>query len=583
MLYKRGAGTQAEPYSVCYRWNAVPALSARAGDNLVVLSFPDEVVNNGKWPEAKAWTLTDSRGTRYSVTGASAANRLVTLTVFPALAENAELTVEYTQEFDDISQGLNDAKGAILRAADPQNPFLRFGLPGITLKTLIGAGGDEDECGCGKNAGACPCGAMNVGCGCVHGKSNALRIVSDALHYLVRGQPSVLHLEAEGGTAPYVWEIGGALPEGLDFSEDGTVKGSPAASGSFPVTVRVSDSAGAKVSKRFSLIVVEDEKLAVATDTLPDAQVGMFYAARVRGSGGTKPYAWEIETLPAWLRLDSSSGILSGTPDKTEIHGLIVRARDGEGNTESKFLRLSVYPHDGLTVTTRVLPAAVRGRKYAARLEASGGIPPYFFAPRRGSSLPPGLTLDSAGEISGTPVEKGAYGFTMDVMDGNGLQGSAVYTMAILGEEDSFEFLVRECESEKRFQLSFYLPPSFDDADILGVEPLINPDAHVAGFSFAITRERDKYRVRLTLQMTVNGGGSWRSLLDSLTLDGVTVRFQDASGEEIRFEKVLPVKEMEREEPEGRSGGGGGCDVVWGMPLFSLALIAVLTAIKRKR
>jgi hypothetical protein len=39
------------------------------------------------------------------------------------------------------------------------------------------------------------------------------------------------------------------------------------------VTIQVSDSVGKTASKRFTFIVVEDEALVIATDTLPDAQL----------------------------------------------------------------------------------------------------------------------------------------------------------------------------------------------------------------------------------------------------------------------------------------------------------------------
>jgi hypothetical protein len=48
-------------------------------------------------------------------------------------------------------------------------------------------------------------------------------------------------LEAAGGTAPYTFQISGALPSGLTFS-NGAISGTPAAAGTYPFTVNVSDS-----------------------------------------------------------------------------------------------------------------------------------------------------------------------------------------------------------------------------------------------------------------------------------------------------------------------------------------------------
>jgi hypothetical protein len=240
----------------------------------------------------------------------------MTLTVFPAIPQNAQntsLTLKYSQQFDDAPQGLNNTKGAILRASNP--PSLHFGLAEMTLERDVpGNGGgdngdDEDDnddadndnsngsvCKCDANAGTCLCGSSAAAgsCGCAH--DGLLKILSDNVHYLVLGKPFILDLEAEGGTTPYAWSVkDGVLPQGLTFSKEGIVEGVPEAPGSFRVTIQVSDSEEKTASKRFSFLVVEDEKLAIMTDSLPDAQVGTFYTARVRSGGGTKPHTWTLE------------------------------------------------------------------------------------------------------------------------------------------------------------------------------------------------------------------------------------------------------------------------------------------------
>jgi hypothetical protein len=404
----------------------------------------------------------------------------------------------------------------------------------------------------------------------------------------VLGKPFILDLEAEGGTTPYAWSLkDGALPRGLTFSDEGIVEGIPEVPGSFRVTIQVSDSNEKTTSKRFTFLVVEDEKLAIMTDTLTDAQVGTFYTARVRGSGGTKPYTWALENLPSWLSFDPSSGIFSGTPTEPAIYDLTAQVQDGEENTDSKLLRLSVYPHDGLSVTTRVLSAAVQGKEYSAKLEVSGGIPPYVFTLRRGSSLPPGLELNNTGTLAGTPSKKGAYSFVVDALDGNTFQGSAAYTMVILDATalapSHDDFTMKEYESEKLILLNFFLPREFDGTEILSVEALTSPDSFNAGSSSEITKEKDGYRIKLTLQAAeyaISNGGSWSTFLENLTLDGITAKFQDASGEEMRFEEPLLVKELKKEEEEapvsGESGSdGGGCNAGWGLLLSALALFVV--------
>jgi hypothetical protein len=201
--------------------------------------------------------------------------------------------------------------------------------------------------------------------------------------------------------------------------------------------------------------------------------------------------------------------------------------------------------------------------------------------------------LNNTGIISGTPTQKGVYDFVTDAIDGNSLQGSAVYTMVILdadalapGHDD---FTVKEYEDEKQIQLNFFLPGDFDDTKILSVEGITSPDACIAGASSTVTKERNGYRVRLALHATEYalsaGGGGWSALMENLTLDGVTVKFQNASGEEIRFEKALLVKDLKKEKDPGsdEDSGGGGCNTGWSALLFSLGPVAVLKTRKQKQ
>jgi hypothetical protein len=62
------------------------------------------------------------------------------------------------------------------------------------------------------------------------------------------------------------------------------------------------------------------------------------------------------------------------------------------------------------------LPDALSGSAYSQHLEGSGGIIPYVWAMPSGQ-LPPGLSFNSTGTISGTPAVTGSYNFTLTVSD----------------------------------------------------------------------------------------------------------------------------------------------------------------------
>jgi sugar lactone lactonase YvrE len=90
-----------------------------------------------------------------------------------------------------------------------------------------------------------------------------------------------------------------------------------------------------------------------------------------------------------------------------------------------------VVIHAPLSITAiPALPAATYGVAYSQTLGVVGGTPPYGWSLVSGS-LTPGLTLSSAGAISGAPAITGSFGFTAKVTDGAGAAASAVFTLAV--------------------------------------------------------------------------------------------------------------------------------------------------------
>jgi hypothetical protein len=73
----------------------------------------------------------------------------------------------------------------------------------------------------------------------------------------------------------------------------------------------------------------------------------------------------------------------------------------------------------------------VPGQSYTATLAARGGVPPYRFAVTSGT-LPAGLTLSTAGTISGTPTAVGLGSVTITVTDSSGNPGTASRTFPLV-------------------------------------------------------------------------------------------------------------------------------------------------------
>lgn len=86
----------------------------------------------------------------------------------------------------------------------------------------------------------------------------------------------------------------------------------------------------------------------------------------------------------------------------------------------------------GLTITTSALPAATISVSYSGTLQASGGKAPYSWSVT-GGTLPDGLSLASAGEISGTPTQKGNFTFQTQVKDSSGHSSSTNFSLQVTG------------------------------------------------------------------------------------------------------------------------------------------------------
>ncbi|MGZ4688115.1 MAG: virginiamycin B lyase family protein [Acidimicrobiia bacterium] len=84
-----------------------------------------------------------------------------------------------------------------------------------------------------------------------------------------------------------------------------------------------------------------------------------------------------------------------------------------------------------VSVSTSSLPSGQVGVAYSTTVAASGGITPYSWATQSGS-LPPGLSLSTAGVISGTPTAAGTYNFVVQGADSGAPAGTATRSLAIM-------------------------------------------------------------------------------------------------------------------------------------------------------
>jgi hypothetical protein len=183
----------------------------------------------------------------------------------------------------------------------------------------------------------------------------------------------------------------------------------------------------------------KNSPLAITTTSpLPGGQVGAAYAVTFSAQGGVAPYTWQITSgsLPPELALDSSTGILAGTPTVAGSYSFAVTVEDSGWQAASQSFSLTIAapaPSSPLSISTDSLPQAYVPEPYAGPVQVTGGTPGYSWSVSFGQ-LPPGLCLSSAtGEISGTPSAAGNFSFTVTVTDSSSPAetASATYSLAV--------------------------------------------------------------------------------------------------------------------------------------------------------
>jgi hypothetical protein len=252
----------------------------------------------------------------------------------------------------------------------------------------------------------------------------------------VQGMPYNQTLVASPAGGNYTYAVTtNILPPGLTLnSATGAITGTPSAPGNYTFVVTatgwVTAQGSCTKSQSFNLLITGTcAPITLTPTTLPGGTLGQAYNQTITAAGGVTPYSFSVSngTLPSGLTFNATTGVLSGTPTTGGTFAFTLKAT-GQGGcfgTRSYVVQVACAT---LTFSPATLPNGTVGQTYSQPLT----ITPegtYTFSMQIGS-LPPGLTLSSAGVLSGITGQTGTFNFTVKALGGT-CQGTKSYTLVI--------------------------------------------------------------------------------------------------------------------------------------------------------
>jgi sugar lactone lactonase YvrE len=256
----------------------------------------------------------------------------------------------------------------------------------------------------------------------------ALAITSAAKDTFNVGTVGSFQVTASGFPTPTFSETG-TLPVGMTFTPGGTLSGTPAANtaGTYPITITASNGVESNATQNFTLTV--GQALAITSAGATTFTAGIPGSFTVTASGLPAPTFSKSGTLPAGVTF-STAGLLSGTPAASSggNYDITITATNGAGSSVIQDFTLTVS--QTLVITTAAKTTFNMGGPDSFQVKASGFPAPTF---SETGTLPAGVTLSTAGLLSGTPVAntKGNYPIIITASNGVGPNDNQGFTLTI--------------------------------------------------------------------------------------------------------------------------------------------------------
>lgn len=148
-------------------------------------------------------------------------------------------------------------------------------------------------------------------------------------------------------------------------------------------------------------------------------------------------YSLVSGTLPAGLSLNSTTGVISGTASNATTnttYSFTLGASDSRNTIQTRAFSITVNDRNPVWTTSSVLPIFTKNVAYSTTVSATEDESDAITYSLVSGSLPTGLTLSSAGVISGTPTSSINASFTIRAtVTASGTVADRAFTMANAG------------------------------------------------------------------------------------------------------------------------------------------------------
>jgi large repetitive protein len=237
--------------------------------------------------------------------------------------------------------------------------------------------------------------------------------------------------------------LSGNYPPGLSISDEGFVVGTPTASGVFQFYMNVDyPGCGKPVSDSEFILAINPgippkPKLTIGPESTSPGTVGTAYSLQMTANlPDAKTWSVAGGGLPPGLSINSSTGLVSGTPTTAGTYTFTVQAVVDAQISDTKTLAIAVRSPLAVVAPARLFNGTRTARtevglSFHAGFEATGGNGQYT-SWTQGGTLPTGIEFDvTDGSLTGEPEEDGTFRFTISVADTEGRTVSYAGTIVV--------------------------------------------------------------------------------------------------------------------------------------------------------